>query len=244
MVALALDPLTPERPLDVAKQFVRLIHETAEHHADPAAERAKGELAALDMIATKTLADVRYDAERLLYLAERAALDGFPVHDQLIAVAEAHEQEIKRLGSQVIAQYKALVAKMHIAPRVQSLLKRIFAAAEEFQEGWLAIARQMRHRGQAIGRRELLRGRIVIAAEFYLEGLSQAFGEVDAVELRPTVAGDMLVYELVVPIEPALCDDHDALLTREAAVHEAVERAAPWLVGALALRYVAAGGPP
>jgi len=223
---------------------VRLIHETAEHHAEPGAERAKAELDALDMIATKTLADVRYDAERLLYLAERAALDGFPVHDQLIAVAEAHEQEIKRLGSQVIAQYKALVAKMQIAPRVQSLLKRIFAAAEEFQESWLAIARQMRHRGQAIGRRELLRGRIVIAAELYLEGLSQAFGEVDAVELRPTVAGDMLVYELVVPIEPALCDDHEALLTREEAVHEAVERAAPWLVGALALRYVAAGGPP
>jgi hypothetical protein len=243
MVALALDPLTPERPLDVAKQFVRLIHETAEHHADPVTGQAKAELDALAMIATKTLADMRYDAERLLYLAERAALDGFPVHDQLIAVAEAHEQEIKRLGSQVIAQYKALIAKMQIAPRMQSLLKRIFAAAEEFQEGWLAIARQMRHRAQAIGRRKLPRGRIVIAAELYLTGLSQAFGEVDAVDLRPAVAGDMLIYELIVPIDPALCDDPAALVAREDTVHAAIEREAPWLVGALALRYVPAGGP-
>jgi hypothetical protein len=144
----------------------------------------------------------------------------------------------------VIAQYKALVAKMQIAPRMQSLLKRLFAAAEEFQEGWLAIARQMRHRAQAIGRRELPRGRIVIAAEFYLEGLTQAFGEIDTVDLHPTVAGDMLLYELVVPIDPALCDDTAALLAREDGVHEAIERAAPWLVGALALRYVPAGGKP
>jgi uncharacterized membrane protein YkoI len=243
-LSLALDPLTPERPLDVAKQFVRLIHETAERHAEPLAERAKAELDALDLIATKTLADVRYDAERLLYLAERAALDGFPVHDQLIAVAEAHEQEIKRLGSQVIAQYKALVAKLHVAPRVQSYLKRVFAAAEAFQESWLAIARQMRHRGQTIGRREVARGRIVIAAELYLEGLAQAFGDVDAIELKPTVAGDMLVYELVIPVEPALCDDPGALLAREDAVHAAIERAAPWLVGALALRYRPSGATP
>jgi len=244
MVSLALDPLTPERPLDVAKQYVRLIHETAERHGEPLAERAGAELEALEAIAVKTLADVRYDAERLLYLAERAALDGFPVHDQLIAVAEAHEQEIKRLGSQVIAQYKALVAKLHIAPRVQGFLKRVFGAAEAFQEGWLAIARQMRHRGLAIGRRVVPRGRIVIAAELYLEGLVQAFGELDAIDLRPTVAGDMLVYELVVPVEPALADDPAALLAREDAVHAAIERTAPWLVGALALRYRPAGSAP
>jgi hypothetical protein len=238
MVALALDPLTPDRPLEVAKQFVRLIHETAEHHAEPLADNAKGELAALDMIAVKTLADVRYDAERLLYLAERAALDGFPVHDQLIGIAEAHEQEIKRLGTQVIAQYKALVAKMQITPRMQSFFKRIFAAAEEFQENWLAIARQMRNRAQAIGRRELPRGRIVLAAELYLEQFVLAFGEIDTIDLRPTIAGDMIVYEMVVPVTSALYADPAALLTREAAVHEALERAAPWLVGALALRYV------
>ena len=81
MVALALDPLTPDRPLEVARQYVRLIHEAAERRAEPLAEQAKAELVALEAIAVKTLADVRYDAERLLYLAERAALDGFPVHE-------------------------------------------------------------------------------------------------------------------------------------------------------------------
>jgi hypothetical protein len=240
MVALALDPLTPDRPLEVAKQFVRLIHEAAERHAEPVADRAKAELEALDVIAMKTLADVRYDAERLLYLAERAALDGFPVHEQLVAIAEAHEQEIKRLGTQVIGQYKALVAKMQIPPRMATFLKRIFGAAEEFQEGWLAIARQMRHRGQAIGRRKLPRGRVVIAAELYLEQLMQAFGELDTIDLKPTIAGDVIVYELVVPVAKALGDDPGALLARETRVHEAIEGAAPWLVGALALRYQAA----
>jgi hypothetical protein len=244
MVALALDPLTPDRPLEVAKQYVRLIHESAEKHAEPVTDQAKGELDALDVIATKTLADVRYDAERLLYLAERAALDGFPVHDQLIGVAEAHEQEIKRLGSQVIGQYKALVAKMQIPPRMASFLKRIFEAAEQFQEAWLAIARQMRHRAQAIGRRKLPRGRVVVAAELYLEQLTLAFGEIDAIDLKPIVAGDMLVYEMVVPVPRALADDAGALLAREATAHDAIERAAPWLVGALALRYAAAESAP
>ena len=240
MVALALDPLTPDRPLEVAKQFVRLIHEAAERHAEPVTDQAKGELDALDVIATRTLADVRYDAERLLYLAERAALDGFPVHEQLVAIAEAHEQEIKRLGSQVIGQYKALVAKMNILPRMASFLKRIFDAAEQFQESWLAIARQMRHRAQAIGRRKPPRGRVVIAAELYLEQLIKAFGDIDTIDLKPTIAGDMIVYEMVVPVPRALNDDPAALVAREAQAHAAVERAAPWLVGALALRYVAA----
>jgi hypothetical protein len=43
---------------------------------------------------------------------------------------------------------------------------------------------------------------------------------------------------MVVPIAPALCGDVVALLQRESQVHEAIERAAAWLVGALALRYV------
>jgi hypothetical protein len=238
MVALALDPLTPDRPLDVAKEYVRVIHETAERPVDPVPDQAKAELAALDVIAMTTLADVRYDAERLLYLAERAALDGFPVHEQLIAIAEAHEGEIKRLGSQVISQYKALVAKMHLPPRVAAYLKQVFEAAEEFQEGWLAIARTMRHRATAIGRRKLPRGRVVIAAELYLEQLTLAFGEIDTIDLKPTIAGDLIVYEMVVPIAPALCGDPVALLARETQVHEAIERVAAWLVGALALRYV------
>jgi hypothetical protein len=242
MVALALDPLTPDRPLEVAKEYVRLIHETAERPGEPVGDLTKGELEALDVIAAKTLADVRYDAERLLYLAERAALDGFPVHEQLIGIAEAHEQEIKRLGSQVIGQYKALIAKMQIPPRTASFLKQLFEAAEQFQESWLTIARQMRHRAQAIGRRKAPRGRVVIAAEFYLEQLIQAFGEIDTIDLKPTVAGDMIVYEMVVPIAPALADDPAALLAREARAHDAIEAAAPWLVGALALRYVPTGG--
>jgi hypothetical protein len=238
MVALALDPLTPDRPLDIAKLYVRLIHGLAEKHAEPVTEDAKSELDALEVVAVKTLADVRYDAERLLYLAERAALDGFPVHEQLITIAEAHEQEIKRLGSQVIAQYKSLTAKMQIPPRMASFLKRCFEAAEQFQEAWLAIARQMRHRAQAIGRRKLPRGRVVVAAELYLEGLAQAFGEIDSIDLRPSVAGDMILYEMVVPVPRALCDQPDALLAREILVHDAIERASPWLVGAIALRYV------
>ena len=238
MVALALDPLTPDRPLEVAKEFVRVIHATAENPVDPVSDQTKAELDALDVIAVKTLADVRYDADRLLYLAERAALDGFPVHDQLIAIAEAHEGEIKRLGTQVIAQYKALVAKMQIPPRVAAFLKRVFEAAEEFQEGWLAIARQMRNRARAIGQRKLPRGKIVIAAELYLEQLTRVFGDIDTIDLKPTIAGDLIVYEMVVPIAPALCADVVALLQRESQVHEAIERAAAWLVGALALRYV------
>jgi len=239
MVSLALDPLTPDRPLEVAKQYVRLIHEAAEQRTDPG-DQAKGELAALETIAIKILADVRYDAERLLYLAERAALDGFPVHEQLIAIGEAHEGEIKRLGSQVIGQYKALVAKLQMSQRLASHLKRVFADAEAFQESWLAIARQMRNRAQTIGRRELPRGRVVMAAELYLEQLIQAFGEIDTLDLAPTVAGDMIVYEMVVPIAGALLDDATALVAREGEVHEAVERVAPWLVGVVALRYVAA----
>ena len=240
MVALALDPLTPDRPLEVARQYVRLIHEAAEKRAEPLAEQAKAELAALEVIAAKTLADVRYDAERLLYLAERAALDGFPVHEQLIAIAEAHEGEIKRLGSEVIGQYKALIAKLQIPPRLASHLKRVFAAAEQFQEGWLAIARQMRTRALAIGRRTLPRGRIIIAAELYLEQLMRAFGEIDTMDLKPAIAGDRIVYEMVVPVPAALVDDVATLLARETAAHEAIEQAAPWLVGAVALRYVAA----
>jgi hypothetical protein len=238
MAALALDPLTPDRPLEVAKEFVRIIHGTAERPVDPVPDQAKAELDALDGIATKTLADVRYDAERLLYLAERAALDGFPVHEQLIAIAEAHEAEIKRLGSQVIAQYKALIAKMHIPPRVAAFLKQVFAAAEEFQEGWLAIARQMRNRARAIGQRAVPRGRVVLAAELYLEALTQAFGAIDTIDLKPTIAGDLLVYEMVVPIAPTLHADVAALLARESEVHAAIEARAAWLVGALALRYV------
>lgn len=238
MVSLALDPLTPDRPLEVAKEFVRVIHATAERPVDPVSDQAKAELDALDIIATRTLADVRYDAERLLYLAERAALDGFPVHEQLIAIAEAHEGEIKRLGSQVIAQYKALVAKMQIPPRVAAFLKRVFEAAEGFQEGWLGIARQMRNRARAIGQRSLPRGRIVLAAELYLEQLTKVFGTIDTIDLTPTIAGDLIVYEMVVPIDPALCGDVGALLQRETQVHEAIERVAAWLVGALALRYV------
>ncbi len=240
MVALALDPLTPDRPLEVAKQYVRLIHEAAEKRAEPLPEQAKNELIALEAIAAKTLADVRYDAERLLYLAERAALDGFPVHEQLIGIAEAHEGEIKRLGSEVIGQYKALIAKLQIPPRLASHLKRVFAAAEQFQEGWLAIARQMRNRALAISRRTLPRGRVVIAAELYLEQLIHALGDIDTMDLKPIVAGDRVVYEMVVPVPKALVDDVDALVEREAQAHEAVERVAPWLVGALALRYVAA----
>ena len=239
MVALALDPLTPERPLEVAKQYVRLIHEAAEQRADPSAQ-AKAELAALETIAIKTLADVRYDAERLLYLAERAALDGFPVHEQLIAIAEAHEDEIKRLGSQVIGQYKALIAKLQIPQRLATHLKGVFADAETFQEGWLAIARQMRNRAQAIGRRQLPRGRVVIAAELYLEQLVRIYGEIDTMDLTPIVVGDMIIYEMVVPVAATLLHDTAALVAREAEVHEAVERTAPWLVGTLALRYVAA----
>jgi hypothetical protein len=238
MVALALDPLTPDRPLEVAKEFVRVIHATAENPVDPVPDQAKAEIDALDGIAVKTLADVRYDAERLLYLAERAALDGFPVHEQLIAIAEAHESEIKRLGTQVIAQYKALVAKMHIPPRVAAFLKRVFGSAEEFQEGWLAIARQMRHRARAIGQRSVPRGKVVIAAELYLEQLTRVFGDIDTIDLKPTIVGDLIVYEMVVPIAPALCADVAALLQRESQVHEAIERTAAWLVGALALRYV------
>src|SRR5215831_12548157 len=231
MVSLALDPLTPDRPLEVAKQFVRLIHEAAERHAEPVTDRAKGELDALDGIAARTLADVRYDAERLLYLAERAALDGFPVHEQLVGIAEAHETEIKRLGTQVIGQYKALVAKMHIPPRMASFLKRIFEAAEQFQESWLAIARQMRHRAQAIGRRKAPRGRVVIAAELYLEHLIKAFGDIDTIDLKPTIAGDMILYEMIVPVPKALTDDPAQIVVRETQAHEGVEQAAPWLVG-------------
>ena len=66
------------------------------------------------------------------------------------------------------------------------------------------------------------------------------FGEIDTMDLTPIVAGDRIVYEMVVPIAPALLGDVAALVARETAAHAAVERAAPWLVGALALRYVAA----
>lgn len=240
MVALALDPLAPDPPLAVARLYVGLIHRLAERHGEPLPDDASKELGALAVVATRTLADVRFDAERLLYLAERAALDGFPVHEQLITIAEAHEAEIKRLGSQVLGQYRALIGKLPMAPRNAAFLRRCLEAAEQFQDGWLGIARQMRHRALAIGRRELPRGRVVVATEVYLEQLAHAFGEIDSIDLRPTVAGDMILYELVVPLAPALCDDAEALTLRESAVHDAVEAISPWLVGAVALRYVPA----
>jgi len=64
-------------------------------------------------------------------------------------------------------------------------------------------------------RRKLPRGRVVLAAELYLERLIQAFGEIDTIDLRPTIAGDMIVYEMIVPVSRALADDPAALLARE-----------------------------
>lgn len=234
MYKLALDPFTPDRPLRLAQLVVAFLHQTLEDRDALPLEESRKRLAAIEVESHRTLAAVRYEAERLMYLAERAALDGFPVHDQLVETAAAHEAEIKRLGTDVIGQYKALTKRMNLSQRTEALLKSGFDLADAFQDGWLTIVKQMRHRGQSIGRRPVHGEPVAASATAYIE----AAGDQD-IRLRPRVADDVIVYEVAIPVEPALLADAGALSTYAERLHDAVEEALPHLVGLVALRFVA-----
>jgi hypothetical protein len=230
MYKLSLDPFTPDRPLQLAQMVVGFLHQTLDQRDHVQMDAVRPRLMALELEMHRTLSLVRYDAERLMYLAERAQIDGFPVHGQLIEVAEAHEVEIKRLGTEVISEYKALSRKIQLSQRAASVLKAGFELAETFQDGWLAIIRQMRHRAQAMARREVRLDSVVAAAAAYIEAAGGP-----EIELRPRIADDVIVYEISIPIigpvPPAaeIADTLDRL-------HLAVEAAVPSLVGLLAFR--------
>lgn len=238
MVRLALDPFTPEQPLKVAQQYVALIHGVLERRNDLDAEHTRRVEQTLELIANRVIAEVRYDAERLMYLAERAAADGFPVHEQLIEIAAEHEAEIKRLGNDVIREYKALARKLQMPQKVNAVVREVTEAAERFQDEWLTIVRQMRHRALAIGRRRVPDLTLVVAGELYTDALEKAGGSVEEMALRPSVAGDMIVYEMLVPVARPLLEDTARLSAMADAMHDHVESLAPQLCGALALRFV------
>ncbi|WP_207458259.1 hypothetical protein [Azospirillum sp. SYSU D00513] len=247
MIALALDPFTPERPLKIAQQYVSLIHGVLEGRNDLNLEQVQRLQHALETVANGTVAEVRFDAERLMYLAERAAADGFAVHDQLIEIAAAHEAEIKRLGNDVIREYKALARKLQMPQRVSALLRGLIEDAEAFQDEWLTVVRQMRHRALAVSRRRTGAVNLVTAWELHVAALAEIAGEQDlpglaeAAELRPRIAGDMIVYELDVPVGPDLAGDAGRLAGLANAVHDRVENAIPLLCGTLALRFIHSG---
>ncbi|HYC02076.1 MAG TPA: hypothetical protein VED40_02215 [Azospirillaceae bacterium] len=233
MYRLALDPFTPERPLRLAQLAVSFLHSTLEERDNVPIEESRLRLAAMEVESAKTLAAVRYEAERLMYLAERASLDGFPVHDQLVETAAAHEAEIKRLGTEVIGEYKALTKRLNLPQRTQSVMKSGFDLADAFQEGWLTIIKQMRHRAQSIGRRTVHAEPVPAAAGAYLE----AAGNPD-IRLRPRIADEVIVYEVAIPVPPGLLADAPGLARYADQLHDAVEAALPHLVGLLALRFV------
>jgi hypothetical protein len=237
---LSLDPFTPDRPMRLAQMMVALLHQILEERATIQAEAVRPQMTALEVESQKVLATVRFEAERLMYLAERAALDGFPVHDQLIELAAAHEVEIKRLGSQVIAEYKALSQKLQLTPRAKSVLKSGFDLAEAFQDGWLSIVRQMRHRAQGMARRPFSPQSVVAAAGAYMEAAQTAGGHAASdIALKPRVADDVVVYEMTLPVPAALAADPEALAAHLDRLHAAVEEAVAPVTGLLALRPVA-----
>ncbi len=239
MAHLALDPFTPEQPLKVAQQYVALIHSVLERRDSLDLEHARACRNVVELAANHTIADVRYDAERLMYLAERANADGFAVHEQLIEVAAEHEAEIKRLGNDVIREYKALARKLNMPQRVSSLLREVFDAAEQFQDEWLTIVRQMRHRALAIGRRRTPELNLVTAGELYTAALAEVIGTPESIELKPRIAGDMIVYEMVISVPRDLLAETDRLADLADSLHGWVERVAPRLSGGLALRFAA-----
>ncbi|HYG90090.1 MAG TPA: hypothetical protein VD978_27980 [Azospirillum sp.] len=239
MARLALDPFTPEQPLKVAQQYVALIHNVLERRNDLDAEHVRRVEQTMELIANRVVAEVRYDAERLMYLAERAASDGFPVHEQLIEVAAEHEAEIKRLGNEVIREYKALSRKLQMPQKVQAVVRDVTEAAERFQDEWLTIIRQMRHRALAIGRRRVPDLTLVVAGELYTAALAEAGGTPEEMSLRPSIAGDMIVYEMIIPVARDLLEDTFRLAAMVDAMHDHVENMAPHLCGGLALRFVA-----
>lgn len=244
MIAIALDPFTPERPLQVAQQYVALIHGALKGRDGLDVEPVRRLQNALGIVAAGTIAEVRFDAERLMYLAERAAADGFEVHDQLTDVAAAHEAEIKRLGNDVIREYKALARKVRTTARVAALLRDLIAEAEAFQDEWLTVVRQMRHRAQAIARRRSAGVNLVTAWDLHVAALAELAdawdlpGLAEGAELHPRIAGDMIVYEAVIPVPPGLAGDTGRLAALLGAVHDRVEAATPLLCGSLALRVV------
>lgn len=237
MAHLALDPFTPEQPLNVARQYVALIHGVLERRADIDIEHIRNCRHVLELSANRVSAEVRYDAERLMYLAERAHTDGFAVHEQLIDVAAEHENEIKRLGNDVIREYKALARKLQMPQRVSAALREVFDAAEQFQDEWLTVVRQMRHRALAIGRRPTTEANLVAAGELYLAAVAEEIGTPEAVELRPRIAADMIVYEMLIPLASSQLADADRLAALTEALHDRVEAIAPRLCGSLALRF-------
>jgi hypothetical protein len=239
MARLALDPFTPEQPLKVAQQYVALIHNVLERRNDLDTENVRRVEQTLELIANRIVAEVRYDAERLMYLAERAASDGFPVHEQLIEVAAEHEAEIKRLGNDVIREYKVLARKLQMPQKVAAVVRDVTEAAERFQDEWLTIIRQMRHRALAIGRRRVPDLTLVVAGELYTAALAEVGGAPEEMALRPSIAGDMIVYEMVIPVARDLLDDTARLAAMVDAMHDHVETMAPHLSGGLALRFVA-----
>ena len=230
MYKLSLDPFTPDRPLQLAQLVVGFLHQTLEQRDSVQMESVRPRLMALEIEMHRTLSLVRYDAERLMYLAERAQLDGFPVHDQLIEVAGEHETEIKRLGTEVIGEYKVLSRKIQLSQRAAAVLKAGFELAESFQDGWLGIIRQMRHRAQAMARREVRLDSVVTAVAAYIEAAGSP-----EVELRPRIADDVIVYEMSIPVAgpaPAAAEAAEVLDR----LHQAVEAAMPSLTGLLAFR--------
>lgn len=243
MARLALDPFTPERPLGIAQQYVALIHGVLERRAEIDIEQIRRIRESLEIAASAITAEVRYDAERLMYLAERAHADGFAVHDQLTEIAAEHETEIKRLGNEVIREYKALARKLAMPQKVATALREVIDAAEHFQDDWLTVVRQMKHRAQAIGRRRTPDHNLVVAGELYAAALANAAGSAEGIALTPRVAGDMIVYELAIPaalIPAALIPaDTGAAAVFLDSLHDQVAEAAPRLCGALALRIVA-----
>jgi len=245
MARLALDPFTPEQPLKVAQQYVSLIHNVLERRNELDTAQVRPVQTALELIANRVVAEVRYDAERLMYLAERAAADGFAVHEQLIEVAAEHEAEIKRLGNDVIREYKALARKLNMPPKIAAVVREVTEAAEQFQDEWLTIIRQMRHRALAIGRRRTPDVNLVTAGELYLAALAELDEMPDSVGLTPRIAGDMIVYEMVVPVAAELMADTPRLAALIEALHDRVEHKAPQLCGSLALRFtpLAVAGP-
>ncbi|MGQ9368425.1 hypothetical protein [Azospirillum sp. ST 5-10] len=238
MARLALDPFTPEQPLLVAQRYVALIHGVLERRHELDVDTVRAARRAVDVAASKTEADVRYDAERLMYLAERANADGFAVHDQLIAIATEHETEIKRLGNDVIREYKALARKLALPQKLAAALREVIEEAERFQDAWLTIVRQMRHRALAIGRRPVPELTLVAAGELYLAALAEVTGAPDGIALKPRIAGDLIVYEMTVPLAAERVADTAGLVRLLDALHERVDAVAPALCGALALRVV------